>query len=618
MKPDYKTILEEAKRLKEQRYKERDQKIAADMRVRFGKDIITIPEAYRDGANPYHSPVLQEEGRQVAAILEAKAQPHVVPPSDEHQPVTTLIEQWLAAGDIELDSVYGNCIDKANMAQVHQAIGWVYEAPKRAPYEGAPEPPDDESTAEETLDYAAKNRDYKQTEGIAGFLERRFVPTETVYCTGDVRNPRKFYEIKEVDEQELLDTYGLTKNSDGTYSKPSDVGTMPSGKAAEHNKKVKIIEYWDRQWMCILIENPLPGWRDNATPMELDSWEHGFGRVPFFPIVAFENETLDEHTKFEGPLNGIYVEVPHHNELMTMKRNVTRLRSYPSWQIVTKEQGDQVLDENGQRKVYVKFKPGEMFQAAPGQEVKELPMQVGNDLLQEVMASDARIKQFSLADVSKGVSPGADTANSAISNLRRLQRSSLERMAQNRANMYRDIYRFRLERLKDYGETVYVYDSTTGDMIGLAADQVVTTNVHVKYEPDTGNDKLIEEKQAADLTAAGLITDLEFHERRGKENPEEFVLASIKQKVRMTMLPNLITQILANLGDTQAIAQLIQANQQTGDARSAVSPVLDQMQQMQSGLGQGSAGMPRGEGVRSPALAANTAPQMNGTAQIGG
>jgi len=356
----------------------------------------------------------------------------------------------------------------------------------------------------------------------------------------------------------------------------------------------------------ILVDSQISGYGSSKEPLVVEEWEHNWGRVPYFPCPAWEKESFKEEERFTGPLDGLYVEIERLNRLITMKDNTTYLRSYPSWQDVAAKDTDPTLDESGNRKVYTKYQPGQIYHTDPGHEVKPLPMEVGPDLLQDIAQTEMRIKQYSMSDISKGVSPGADTANSSITQLRRLQRSFLERIAKNRALQMRAIYQFRLARLKELGEPVPVF--ADDQQISLSGAEVVTMNLHVKYAPDTGQDNLIEEKQAAELTQLGLITPLEFHERRGKENPEEFVKDTIRWMVLQSQLPELITMVKASLGDTQAIAQLIAANQETGSAKDAIPGIMQQAQDRQTGIGKGSPGMERAMGVRSPAIAANTQP----------
>ncbi len=620
MRPDPKDLIKEATRLKDQRFNLRDAMLLKRETIREMRCLTPadIPEAYRDTNKIYHSPAIEEEGKQVYAIVEATPQPRVLPPSPEMQALSTLNETWLAAGDIELDQAYGHCLEQSWMSQIHTNIGWVYEAPKRKPYDGQPEAPETDNPDELTAFYA-DNDAFKRESGIAGFIERRFIPTGCSFPVGkNVWNPLKFYEIKDIDEDEFIATYDLRKNSDGSYSKPDDLITMPSGNPPDSYQTgtagttLRVIEYWDRNWCMIVAESPLPGYRSGKEPMILEEWEHNWGRVPYFPCPAWEKESFKEDQRFAGPLDGLYVEIERLNRLVTMKDNTTYLRSYPSWQDVASRESDgPSLDEKGNKKTYTKYQPGQIYHTDPGHEVRPLPMDVGPDLLNDIVQTEMRIKQFSISDVSKGISPGADTANSAITQLRRLQRSSLERLAKNRALQMRSIYQFRLARLKELGETVYVYDETAGDQIGLSGAEVVSLNLHVKYAPDTGQDNLIEEKQAAELAGVGLISELEFHERRGKENPEEYLRANVLERMWKMKEPALQAMVLANLGDTDAIGRLIAENQQSGDARNAVQGIMADvaaLQQGKTGMGSGSGGMPRAMGVRSPAIQETTQP----------
>jgi hypothetical protein len=190
-------------------------------------------------------------------------------------------------------------------------------------------------------------------------------------------------------------------------------------------------------------------------------------------------------------------------------------------------------------------------------------------------------------------------------------------MADNAARQAREMFKFALSRIRegDAG-TVSVYDKASGDMIELSPEDVITLNVQVTVKPDTGTDDLINTKHLSELRQLGYITGLEFHEGRGKPNPEEFVRGEVLERFWMLQEPTLHQLVLANLGDTGAIAQLIAANQETGDARSAVQGIMQQISERNgkqaTGIGSGGGGMPRAEGVRSPAAQQTTQPELSG------
>lgn len=626
MKPDPKVIMREARRLKDDRFKTRDSILANKKALRFQQVDPDIPKGYKKTATVYKTPLMQSEGRAVGALVYAFPQVKMIPPTPEDQPLTTKCEQFLSAAHQELESKSGHMWWKSKMSQIHEDIGWIYAGMKRKPYDGQPSAPDEDADIMDVVKFKSDSTFFKREEGIAAVFDYRHVPTPTVYCVGDAGNPLAIYEIKEVDETEMMLTYGVQRDRSGEYTKlPKDVTSLPSGEPQDNDwttakdHSVRVIEYWDRNWCMILVENKGQYKNQTTEPYELDSWEHGWGRVPYFASPAFENEVMDEAYKYESPLNEIYNEAPHLNRLRTMMSNVAYLVGYPSWQLTTRESGDQLLDDAGAPKTQIEFVPGFIFQSAPGQEVLPLPMQTGNELAQEVLASEARMRQFALAEIAKGVSPGADTANSSLSQLSRLQRSALEPLSENDAMQAREMYRFWLARIKgtkgeSLAETAYVYSAQSGEMIDLSPDDIPTMNIQVTVAPDTGQDALIEEKQALELLMVGKITEQEFHERRGKENPEEYVKANLLERFFMAQEMTLQQQILANLGDAQAIARMIEANQQTGDANTAVDGIMADAQNMQSGqlpgagngLGMGSPGMPRGAPVREPTIATNT------------
>lgn len=615
MKPDPKQILRDAAKLKTDRFSLRDTDLMERESLRFRRKEPDVPAAYKKTATVYKTPLIQEEGRQLAATIAAFPQVHMPPPSPELQPQTTLCEQWVQAAHQELESHYGHIWDKCRQSQIHAKIGWIYLGAKRKPYDGEPAPPKDPDY-DQALDYRGKQDAFKRETGIAGFIDYRHVPTQTVISVGDVANPLAIYESKNVDEQELILMYGLTRDRDGKLSKP-DLTTMPSGEPTDsgrsyESKKLRVVEYWDREWCMIVAENGTEGWRHRQDAFVLEEWQHNWGRVPYFAAPAFETDMLAEEHKYESPLDGIYAEAEMYNMLRTMMANLGYLTGWPSWQILTQKDGELILDDSDKPKTMVEFTPGTMLQLAPGQTVGSLPMEGGRELQLEVQASEARLKQYSIADIAKGIAPGADTANSAITQLKRLQRSSLQPMADNSARQARQMYQFLYARVKEFGEPVYVYSKESGETMGLSGDQIPTMNIQVKVSPDTGQDNLVNEKHNAEMWQLGLIPELVVHERSGIENPEEMVRANVLERLWRVMEPQMQTQILADLGNVDAIAQLIEANQETGDARTGLPKIMEQVRAAQegnSGMGEGSPGQPRAMGVRSPAIATNTQPE---------
>lgn len=625
MRPNPQTILRDARRLKDERFSERNADLKERREYRFRKKKPKIPDAYNDTAVVFMSAEIEEQGRQVAALVYAPPVVHIPPPTPEDQALTTKGELFTHAAFQELEAANGSVGWVNTLAQIHDRFSVIYFGAKRKPYAGQPKSPE---TDEGLLAFDDANERYKKEAGISAAFDFRHVPTDSFLYVGNYRNPVEVYEWKDVDERELVAKYGLSKEPDGQLSLPKDVTTLPSGPPAEEGTRgqarmLTVVEYWDREWCMIVVQNVGANWRGgkDGAALVLEEWKHGWGRVPYFCAPAFENEMLDEALRFESPLDGLYAEIPEYNNRRTMFTNTAALLSYPTWQRVTKDVNDAMLDAKGEPLVETKFKAGVIYHPKAGSEIMPVPMQVGPQLLQELLAMEQRIQKYSLSPVAKGESPGADTANSAITQLRRLQRSALAPLNMNQSNQYRDMFQFMYRRIRgtedgDIGETVYVYSEKAGQMVGLGPDDIVTLNIQVKVAPDTGQDNLIEEKQAAEMRKLGYLTAIGFYERIGKENPEEWVRAETLERFWINNETTLFTQVLANLGDQQAINRLIAANQQTGDARNAIPSIVEQIKAGQTaqdgGMGSGSPDMPRAMGSLSPAVAQTTQPGFDG------
>lgn len=632
MKPTPEEVIRDATKLESERFQHRNNDLEDRHKLRFRRKEPKVPTAYADTAIAYKSPALQEEGRQIFALVDSRPVPHVVPPSDDAAPLATLTENFIMAAHQRLEDVYGSVRAKVTMSQIHEKVG-IFKYPlKRAFYKNAPTPPDDTTDVEGLIKYNSDLETYKKDAGIEDAFEYNHVPTATVCYRGDPMNPLAVYEVKEIDETDLLLQYSLTIGGDGKYVKvdSTTLTTTPPGERQQTgSRKVKVVEYWDRDWCLIVVgtgRQSFFGFRQQEYVFELDAWEHGWGEVPYAFAPAFETEVLEEEYRFESPLDPLYAEIDLFNQLVTMLTNVGHLTGYPSWQKLRKEEPLGSIDTQTQKRTVQKYQPGQIYELEPGDQITNLPMNTGSELRDLALMSQARLQKYSVSEIAKGISPGADTANSAIAQLKRQLKSSLDPMVQSQVRAWRRMYQFWLRRIKEtIAQPVYVYDAESDDVIELDPEQIPTYNVQVRQTPEAGTDLLIEEKQAADLTLSGLITPLEFHERRGKENPEDYERAAMLWRFYKTYEPTMFNLILANLGAVDAQQRLIAQFQQSGNANDAVAGIMQDYEQAQNGvLGSGSAGMPRDQGVRSPAIQQTTQPgaamgggmPMNG--QIGG
>ena len=623
MKPNADQILADAEKLKTDRFSLRDAKLIERAAERFNETKIEVPPAYDLTAHRHRSNIIEDEGRNIGTLVHAMPVPHIEPPTPEDQPLTTTAEQFLMAMHAEAEATYGPIWWQNTLAQIHDNIAWIYCGWRKVPYKGGPNPPAEDADYATNIEYGMQNDAFKKKAGVRAFLDYRYVPTGTTRYVGNVYDPDRFYEVKEVPERDLMETYGITKNSDGSYSKKTDEATTtpsgyPEGQAATETL-VKVVEYWDREWCMIVAETSQSRWMGMRSVRQgflLEEWKHGWGRTPYFARPAFITDQLVEDRKFAGPLDGVYIEMPEHKKLRTMGHSVAYQTAFSPLVIENAKDGDPIMDGENKMVEFLKFKPGEARQMAPGQKVVPLGQspEIAN-LFMEIAASQARIEHYSLSPQAKGISPGADTANSALSNLRREMLSNIDPLAQQASRQASAMDRFALERIKESppGERYFVFDSTTDKHLSLAPEEVISVNVTAKVTPDQGQFQLLIEKHAMEMFLAGIGTEQSMYETIGKENPEQWVAASFVDKIRRTqIMPVVAQQVVSMYGLTDALQRMMQQNAQAGDGGAGAIPgIMADAQAMQNGqqptgMGQGSPGQPRDAGVRSPVQDVNT------------
>ena len=611
-------ILAAARKLYDDHFATRNTVLKERADERFNRTTVEIPPAYQKITSQPKSNILDDEGRQIGTLVYAIPTPHLTPPTPQDQPATTKVEQFLIAMHQELEEAYGPVWWQCTLAQVHENIGWIYFAPKKVAYAGQPKAPKDGADLAEMVDYDLKNTQFKRDAGISAVFDYQYTVTGTVLHKGPVYNPHCVYIWKEVPASELKQKYGVQKAQNGAFEKV-EAGSatgypIDTGKA---ETTITVVEYWDKKECVIVAQESRSTWmgaREVKGAYELTRWEHNLGRVPYFARPAFNSEQLDADKMFTGPLDGLYMEIGRFKRILARLEAVSYQTAFSPLKITTKEGNDPIMDDNGAPLAFLELVPGKARQLAPGQDVAPVGQspEVAN-LYAELAECRQAIERYTLSPVSKGVSPGADTANAALSNLHRFQLSTLDPMAKEISRQGKAIYRFALECIKKMQETVYVLNAQEDAYLSLSAQDIISVNVQAKATPDQGQQQLLIEKHAAELKQLGLITLEEMYMMWGKENPEEYVLNLRAAQLFEGLWPVIQQQAITDLGMMDAVNAMIQAQEQTGDARNAVPGLMQQAEQM-NGMGSGSGGQPRTPGVRMPTQDVNTA---GSEAQIG-
>ena len=594
------SVMRDARKLKEERFPKRNAMLKARSEERYNQTVVEVPPAYKKTTQQHSSNIIADEGRQIGTLVYAMPVPHIAPPSPEDQPLTSKVEQFLIAMHQELEEHYGPAWWQCTAAQVHDNLGWIFFAPKRKPYKGQPKPPKGEDYGE-LADYGLKNDRFKKDAGISAVFDYEYAVTSTVLYDGPVYNPKCVYVWKHVPASTFKKTYGEMENVTG---RPEQSGS---------ESMINVVEYWDKERCLIVCETTETTYsmgKQEKGVRILDEWTHNWGRVPYFARPCFVTDQLDEEKKYEGPLDGIYNEMPNHKRLRTMCDSVAYQTAFAPLKITSDKDTDVIVDDDNKPLAFLELEPGKARQLAPGQDVSPVGQspEVQN-LFMEMAASHQRLEKFMLSPVSKGVSPGADTANSALSNLHRFQLHSMDPMAQQISRQGQAMYRFALERIREMGETVFAFNAKTDQYLSLNGTEIISVNVQAKATPDQGQFRLLVEKHATELWMSRAISKIDMYEMMGYENPEEKARAVEIEDYAMSLKPIVQQQVTSMIGMLDALNAMIQSQAETGSARNAVPGLMQQasaMQQGQTGMGSGSPGQPRGAGVRSPVQDVNT------------
>ena len=195
-KPDPEQILKDANKLKDDRFVKRNNMLQNRAKERFNETKIELPKAYDKTAHRHRSQIIEDEGRQIGTLVHSDPIPHIPAGTPEVQPLTTKCEKFLMAWEQECLNVFGPTRWQGTLAQVHDNISWEYVGWKKAPYAGQPKAPGDDADIVTKVEYGMKNESYKQDQGVKGYTDRRYVPTNTMYPQGNVYDPDRVYEIR--------------------------------------------------------------------------------------------------------------------------------------------------------------------------------------------------------------------------------------------------------------------------------------------------------------------------------------------------------------------------------------------------------------------------------------
>ena len=555
-----------------------------------GKSKAGIPSLYRRTTKEIHSPILQYNGQEAAALLGSNQPTTAIRvQNSDNQPVATKAERWDAGGRARLEEKTG-ALAKTRDTQIFYYAGIRKCHPRRKAWQDYPESIEGEDDA----DYNKRTDKYVREQNLLACFEYYHVPIDTFFADPeDSHGIPRCCEIKMVPEKELLEEFGFSRTKDGEYV----TGAGVAEDTDDPSRTCKVIEYWDRTYRVLVVKG-------KKTALDFDVWEHGFGRVPYFVAPAFETGETDEAKRYVPLLWPLYPEVEENNRLHTMRLNILNLTAFPKWYIKIAATGAYVLDEKTGEPVTYDF-DGPPNQLGPGMELVQVFLTSSFDFQAAVKDSDDRLRQYALPPVASGKAPSGESSGWNTANLHRFMVSLLGPLVDGLASQEAEIARFKLWCIRHIiGQKVYVNaDVMDGkkkigeEAIAIGPDDIDKLgdfDLAIRIDPNLEMDRIPQTRAGWDrVKEGGQSMRQHLEEDCGNEAPEEEM-----ERIDVDKMAN---RMFEEVFFPQAVAwaQARAAGEGVLGGASAESVVRED-EASQATIGKGSPGLPRTPGVLMP------------------
>jgi len=548
-----------------------------------------IPSLYRRTTIEEKSPILQYQAQEAQALLNSNAPTTSIRiTNSDNQPIATRAERWCNGGRARTEEATGGHLKTIDTVVSYYA-GVRKDHPRRKYWDEYPTRNEEESDEE----YNKRTEAYKKGQSVLSVFESCHVPIDTFYWTEDSRGIAAACEIKKVNEADLMKEFGL-EIKDGDYLETSAGVSVESD---DPMRTCEVIEYWTRKYRVLLVKG--------KKSKELDVWEHGFGRVPYFIAPAYETGETDEAKRYVPLLWPLYPEVEENNRLHTMRLNILNLTAFPRWYIYNVASGQVVLDETTKEPKTYDFE-GPPNQLGPGQEIRQVILTSSLDFQAAVADSDDRLKTYALPPVASGKAPSGESAGWNTAMLRKFMLSLLGPLVDGLAKQNAEIDRFRLWCIKHIiREKVYVNaDVIEGnkkvgeETIGMGSEDVEKLgdfDLTVRIDPNLEIDRISQTQAGWNRVKEGGQSMRQHLELDcGNEAPEEEMFRIDVDKMATRMWEEVFFPQAVAWAQARAAGEGVLAG-------GSAEEIVREDEAAQATIGKGSPGLPRTPGLRMPA-----------------
>lgn len=417
-------------------------------------------------------------------------------------------------------------------------------------------------------------------------------------------------EIQERPEFSALRQYGLSRNKRGDIV-PEELGEgEPIGKGKARSK-VLFYQHWTNTTCSYAVVGTNN--KGEPTGQIVQSWEHGYGQVPYFfapgimmahwrnrkvgwgvgeskrPLVEYKSflRTINANIAARDVLGAFFREVP--NDLPPLFGN----------------DGKPVHNEA--------IEIGKIKTGRPGEKIGAFPFPQNNATLQaEIALTTQDIEKLSAPRMAGNIS-GLEGAGFAYSQVQADERARHDPTVQNIERMYEAATKFlwKLMRVR-VAEPVWIYQEgkESGWLSAGPDDLTDTVGIKCHLNPERATAKIIEERYWHERLAAGTTHFDEAIEAMG-DNPDEVRKGKTKDRIRGSQIYQRLEEWLiaskAGRGDLLGAAMSAQAeamvsNGQGGQVPQGAPGMQDQANLTMAPNGQGAAPTSNMQGISPGAV----------------
>jgi hypothetical protein len=524
------------------RYKDDDERISNNRRVRLMQNAVKLPKKFRWVDIEVRDPTLNDEAQRVHAALTINDPRLTVTPSspDEEETVAATRREkfhqfmMLEAGrripgqDTYSDSVDALANDGGTMTKfLFESELW----DERYSIKLKDDFTDEEKKKYESDTEAAKKR--AGTPFIWLNCDMRY--TYPVLRAGRIK---EVLEIHERPASSVFRQYRLARNVKGDIV-PDELGQpIPETQRHKLERTVRVLEFWDEKWVAYVVSGT--NYSGKRTSHLADVKEHKHGRPPYFHAVGLKpNFMRNVKVGFSIGENKRWL-VEYRSFLWTLHANVAARDAMPVMFRRLPPGAAPIVGKDGKDVRSERYNPGEIYNGRPGEELIPIQMpSVSGALKEQISIISEMIDRMTAPRIRSEIGSGPELSGFAMAEMMTESKIKYEPIVDAMTRMMLEITQH-AEYLIEHvvRETVYVwasYKTKTGVRSGYLSlgPGSFKTPATMRWWVDVerANAKMVEARYWHERLQNGTAWEDQAIEAMG-DNPDEVLIGRAIMRIR--------------------------------------------------------------------------------------